>query len=58
MNWMLNERAGYVETQGREFTGNLYLHVRDHQQQTLRSCVSSSQRTGLQSRERHRQHRL
>ena len=46
----MHEKPVYERIRGTrkaEFTGNL-VHVRDHQQQTLRSSVSCSQRTGLQ----------
>ena len=36
----------YMEYARQEFTGN-FVHVRDHQKKTLRSSVSSSQRTSL-----------
>ena len=37
----------YMEYTWQEFTGN-FVHVRDHQEKTLRSSVSSSQRTSLE----------
>ena len=37
----------YVEYAGQQFAGN-FVHIGDHQQQTLRCCVCGCQRTGCQ----------